>query len=249
MAGGTVSLVTTMLETTLVRLAALATALRRNDHLDLSVAWTAHEIKSPLLGAMAAVERARLSPSEDADELLGRARRELVQLTELIDDLLNWAVVGGSIDTEPADLVSLVHEAVESCDLQGAERVKVLSPPSLPVEASPSHLRSAFSNVIRNALLYSPRDSAVTVTVAGREDQAWITIRDRGPGIPEAEREWLFDPFTRGVDSPRGGKGLGLFVTKRIIEAHQGSVWIEPSEEGTIFKIQLPAQLRKEVRE
>jgi signal transduction histidine kinase len=249
MAGGTVSLVTTMLETTLVRLAALATAQRRNDHLDLSVAWTAHEIKSPLLGAMAAVERARLTRGDEADELLSRAYRELAQLGHLVDDLLNWAVVGGSIVTEPVDLVSLVREAVESCDPQGSERVRVLSPPSISIEASPSLLRSALSNLIRNALLYSPRDSAVTVTVAAREGLAWITVRDLGPGIPEGEREWLFDPFTRGVDAPRGGKGLGLFVTRRMIEAHGGSIWIEPSEEGTLFKIQLPAQLRKEDRE
>jgi signal transduction histidine kinase len=247
MARGTVSLVTNMLETTLGRLAAMATAERRNDHLDLSVAWTAHEIKSPLLGAMAALERARLSPGEDADELLGRAHRELSQLAELVDDLLSWAVVGGSIvATGPADLVSLVREAVEACDLQGSERVRLLSPATLTVQASRPHLRSALSNVIRNALLYSPRDSAVTVTVTSREGLAWITIHDEGAGIQESEREWVFDPFTRGVESPRGGKGLGLFVTRRIIEAHEGSIWIEPSEEGTPFKIQLPAQFRTE---
>jgi signal transduction histidine kinase len=246
MAGGTASLVTNMLETTLRRLASVATAERRNDHLDLSVAWTAHEIKSPLLGAMAALERVRLSPDEKADELLSRAHRELAQLGELVDDLLNWAVVGGPMATVPADLVSLVRGAVEACALQGGERVKVLSPPSLMVKASPSHLRSALSNLIRNALLYSPRDSTVTVTVAAREGLAWITVRDRGAGIPEADREWIFDPFTRGVDSPRGGKGLGLFVTRRIIDAHKGSIWIEPSEEGATFKIQLPAQLRTE---
>jgi signal transduction histidine kinase len=121
-----------------------------------------------------------------------------------------------------------------------------VSPGSVKVPASPNHLRSALTNVIRNALLYSPQDSPVTVTVETREGFAWLTVRDLGAGIPESDREWLFDPFTRGVNSPRGGKGLGLFVSRRMIEAHGGSIWVEPTEGETTFKIQLPAQLRSE---
>jgi signal transduction histidine kinase len=240
-------LVKSMLETSLERLSSVRTAERRNEQLDLSVAWTAHEVKSPLIGAMAALERARLAPGEDTEELLGRAQRELEQLAGLVDDLLNWAVLGEPIRPEPADLVPLVREAVEACDLQGgAERVRVLAPSSVPVAAAPSHLRGALANVIRNALLYSPRDSVVKVSVASRDGLAWITVRDDGTGIPEDERQWVFDPFTRGVDAPRGGKGLGLFVTRRVIEAHGGAIWIEPSEKGTTFRIQLPVQFRTE---
>lgn len=246
-AGTTLRLVTSMLETSLERLSSVMTAERRNDQLNLSVAWTAHEVKSPLLGAMAALERARLTPGENTDELLGRAQRELEQLAGLVDDLLNWAVLGEPIRPEAADLVPLVREAVEACDLQGGvERVRVLAPPSVPVAAAPSHLRGALANVIRNALLYSPRRSVVKVSVASRDGLAWITVRDEGTGIPEEQRQWVFDPFTRGVDAPRGGKGLGLFVTRRVIEAHGGAIWIEPSEEGTTFRIQLPIELRTE---
>lgn len=242
----TLRLVKPLLQTTLERLAAVMTAERRNDQLDLSVAWTAHEIKSPLLGAMAAVERARLTPG-DTEDLLERAQRELEQLARLVDDLLNWAVLGDPIRREATDLVALVREAVETCDLQGgAERVRVLAPSSLPVAAAPSHLRGALANVIRNALLYSPRDSVVKISVASRGGVAWVTVRDEGTGIPEDERQWVFDPFTRGVDAPRGGKGLGLFVTRRVIEAHGGAIWIEPSKEGTTFRIQLPARLPAE---
>lgn len=243
--GITLRLVKSMLETSLERLSSVMTAERRNDQLNLSVAWTAHEVKSPLLGAMAVLERARLAPAEDTDELLGRAQRELEQLAGLVDDLLNWAVLGEPIRPEAADLVPLIREAVEACDLQGGvERVRVLAPSSVPVAAAPSHLRGALANVIRNALLYSPRDSVVRVSLASRDGLAWITVRDEGTGIPEEQRQWLFDPFTRGVDAPRGGKGLGLFVTRRVIEAHGGAIWIEPSEEGTTFRIQLPVELR-----
>jgi signal transduction histidine kinase len=245
-ARSTVGLVRMMLETTLRKLTEVRIAERRNEQLDLSVAWTAHEIKSPLVGAMAALERARLAPDEDTDALLKRVQGELEQLAGLVDDLLNWAALGEPIRTQPLDLVPLVHEAVAACDVQrGAERVRVLAPRS-PVDASvsPSHLRGALANVIRNALLYSPRGSVVQVTVASRDGLAWITVRDEGAGVPEGEREWIFDPFARGMSAPRGGKGLGLFITRRVIEAHGGAIWIEPSEEGTAFRIQLPARGR-----
>jgi two-component system, OmpR family, sensor kinase len=246
-AQATVGLVRLMLETTLQQLASVRTAERRNEQLDLSMAWTAHEVKSPLVGAMAALERARLAPDEGSDDALARAQRELEQLSRLVDDLLNWAVLGEPIGTEPLDLVPLVHEAVAACDVQGAaERVRVLAPPSVDVSASPSHLRGALANVVRNALLYSPADSAVTVTVASRDGLTWVTVRDEGSGVPEAEREWIFDPFARGVSAPREGKGLGLFIARRVIEAHGGSIWIEPSEEGSTFRIQLPGRQRME---
>jgi signal transduction histidine kinase len=246
-AGTTPELVRSILQTSMERLAAVMTAQRRNDQLDLAVAWTAHEVKSPLLGAMAALERARMSPDGDASEALDRAHRELEQLAGLVDDLLSWAVLDEPIRPEPADLVSVAREAIEACELDGgADRVRLLAPSSILLSAAPSHLKGALANVIRNALLYSPRESVVTVSAAARDGVAWVTVRDEGIGIPEEERQWVFDPFTRGVGAPRGGKGLGLFVTKRVIEAHQGEIWIDASEEGTTFRMRLPLQLRTE---
>ncbi|HJV05084.1 MAG TPA: HAMP domain-containing sensor histidine kinase [Actinomycetota bacterium] len=245
-AATTIAVVRRMLDNTLERLVTVRTAERRNDKLDLSMAWTAHEVKSPLVGAMAALERARMAPHEDSAELLARVQRELEQLTDLVDDLLNWAVLGRPIQTVPTDLVSLLREAVDACAPQGGpDRVRVLAPRSaVGIQASPHHLRSALGNVIRNALLYSPPQSVVRVTVASRDGLAWVTVRDQGAGIPEEEREWIFDPFARGVDTPRGGKGLGLFITRRVVEAHGGTIWVEPADEGTTFRIQLPAPER-----
>jgi signal transduction histidine kinase len=246
-AGTTPDLVRSILQTSMERLAAVMTAQRRNDQLDLAVAWTAHEVKSPLLGAMAALERARMSPDGDVSEALDRAHRELEQLAGLVDDLLSWAVLDEPIRPEPADLVSVVREAIEACELDGgADRVRLLAPSSIRLSAAPSHLRGALANVIRNALLYSPRETVVKVSAASRDGVAWVTVRDEGIGIPEEERQWVFDPFTRGVGAPRGGKGLGLFVTRRVVEAHQGEIWIDPSKEGTTFRIRLPLRPQTE---
>jgi two-component system OmpR family sensor kinase len=96
--------------------------------------------------------------------------------------------------------------------------------------------------VIRNALAYSPSDAPVTVTVASSLEGATVTVRDRGPGIPAAERSRIFDPFARGGAGiqTRGGRGLGLFIARRIVEAHGGSIVVRPVRVGAAFSIELP---------
>ena len=79
------------------------------------------------------------------------------------------------------------------------------------------------------------------MTVEETDDGARVRVRDRGPGVPASERRLIFDPFARGMSANgRGGSGLGLFIARRIMEAHQGSIGLRSARPGTEFCIELP---------
>jgi signal transduction histidine kinase len=112
----------------------------------------------------------------------------------------------------------------------------------MPIRADVAQLRSAVANLIRNALMYSPSTTPVEVVVDADRVRARVTVRDRGPGIPSEERSRIFDPFVRGAvgrDVARGN-GLGLFVVRRVAEAHGGSVRLDRTSGGARFCLQLP---------
>jgi signal transduction histidine kinase len=176
-------------------------------------------------------------------DLLARSRDQLEQLSRLVDGLFRWAVAGQQLDLEKTDLMVVVREAVETSSLETiTDRVAISGPRSLTVLASPDHLRAAIANVVRNALSYSPADTVVSVSVRRQSGRATVSVRDRGPGIPVAQREDIFDPFSRGSAAhlARSGHGLGLFIARRVLEAHGGRIWLESGSRGAAFHLQLP---------
>jgi signal transduction histidine kinase len=227
-------------------LAVAAAAERRTERLDLGIALTAHEVRGPLVGALAIIERILMEQEEHEEDhqLLRRCREQLEQLAGLVDGVLRWAVAGEPLDLRPTDLAGLVREAAASCVQEvDADRVVVTAPRGVAVRADSVHLRAAVTNVVRNALIYSPAGSKVSVHVRAPDGRARVTVRDRGPGIPAAEGELIFDPFMRGSAAHlvRSGTGLGLFIARRIMEAHGGRVWLGAERPGAVFHIELPA--------
>lgn len=238
-------LVEGLLEDVLGHLAVVAAAERRHQRLDLGIALTAHEVRSPLVGALAIIERLIMEGGVERDvhTLLGRSRDQLEQLSRLVDSLLRWAVAGRPLDLRPARLESLVREAIELCVREaGTDRVTLSPDPNILVLADADHLRGAVANVLRNALIYSPPDTDVSVTLSRTGGLARIQVRDRGPGVPPGERDSIFDPFMRGAAShlARSGNGLGLFIARRVLEAHGGSVWLTSNRSGATFTLELP---------
>lgn len=116
--------------------------------------------------------------------------------------------------------------------------------------ADQSRLSQILSNLVSNAIKYSPHDRFVTVASAQTNDQVRITITDEGPGIPEDERADLFEPFGRLSTRPTGGEnstGLGLWIVKELVALHGGRVGVDcPAEGGSIFWVELPAALQDE---
>lgn len=234
-----------LLEDVLDHLAVVTAAERRHERLDLGIALTAHEVRGPLVGALAIIDRLlmeREHPEEDR-ELLDRSRKQLEQLSQLVDSLLRWAVAGRPLEMAPTDLVGLVREAADSCAREtGTDRVVVTGDGGVPVLADPDHLRGAVANVIRNALFYSPPDTEVEISVEADGGMARVMVRDRGPGVPAGERDSIFDPFMRGAAAhlARSGNGLGLFIARRVLEAHGGGVWLTSNKAGAVFTLEIP---------
>jgi two-component system phosphate regulon sensor histidine kinase PhoR len=238
-------LVEGLLEDVIDHLAVVEAAARRHERLDLGLALTAHEVRGPLVGALAIIERLLMEHEHDEEDrgLLDRSREQLEQLSRLVDSLLHWAVAGRPLEMRATDLTGLVRQAADWCAREtGTDRTVVTGPDGIEVLADADHLRGAMTNVIRNAILYSPPETRVSVRVEVEGDTARVTVRDQGPGVPVGERDSIFDPFMRGAAAylSRTGNGLGLFITRRVLQAHGGDVWLSSNGAGAMFTLELP---------
>jgi signal transduction histidine kinase len=112
-----------------------------------------------------------------------------------------------------------------------------------PAYAHPGKLQRVLFNLIQNAIRHTPADGSVTVSAERAQDHLEIEVADTGHGIAPAERDRVFDPFVRGgADTSRtGGAGLGLAISRAIVEAHGGRIWLADSPSGTRVRLSLPA--------
>ncbi|MFB3738226.1 MAG: sensor histidine kinase [Candidatus Velamenicoccus archaeovorus] len=240
-----VSGMASMLSSALAHVAVLSWARVRMSELDLGIAWTAHEIVDPLHAARSALDQVlRDGNMPGTPALLRRTREELDQLAAMVRPLLEWSTGSTTLRRRRVDLTRVVREVVGSVELSTHDdRIVVATTPDLSVMGDLQQLRGAMANLIRNALAYSPPGSAVNVTVRRTVRQtARISVRDRGPGIPPRERHLIFDPFARGSlgQGTRAGRGLGLFIARRVAEAHGGSLTLRSGTSGSTFCMELP---------
>lgn len=230
----------------------LSGALRRysqepaeREQLELGLAWTAHEVRQPLLGARASVQTLLFGADDggDARRLLERTDRELGEAAGLVDDLLRWAVGGGPLNTRPRPVERLLRQAISAAGREPADLERIVSTiePDLQISADGPHLRTAITNLIRNALEYSPRRSVVRVAARAEGERLIVTVRNTGAPIPRDELRTIFDPFVRGGSSSgMRGSGLGLFIARRVVEAHGGTIRVRSGVSGTTVSVVLP---------
>lgn len=215
---------------------------------DRLVADAAHELRTPLASMRAGIDvalRRERSP-EELRATLDEARGEVDRLAELATRLLDLAALRAStLERRPGDLVPLVVEAVDAARAAGEPRgvlVELRAPARAVVEHAPQAVRQALDNLLANAIKFSPAGGRVEVELREDGDGVCLAIADRGPGVPTAEREAIFQPFHRVAhDVP--GKGLGLAIVHDVAMRHDGRAWVEAREGGGArFCLRLPGR-------
>jgi len=212
------------------------------DAVGLGLAISAHEIRSPLLGARAVIETyvADLDAGRTGDAArLRRSVEELGQLSALVEQLLIWATGAASPAPRATEIAALVRTAVASSD---AERVRVLAPEEAWCVIDPTPVRVAVTNLVRNALDYSPPPQPVIVRIEQDAAEIRIEVLDSGPGLGPKDTGEIFDPFIRGSHAAEGrGWGLGLYVARRAVEGEGGTITLgEGPSAGAVFVLHLP---------
>jgi signal transduction histidine kinase len=211
------------------------------------VSTVSHELRTPLtsiIGSLDTVTRPELAPQEaTAQQLLSTARRQAGRLQRLIDDLLVVSRIDrGAI---PVHIESFAVEAAfeEVNRIVSIEPIFTIEPADLKVEADRDHLSRVLINLVENAAKYAP-DSDVELFAWERIPRAFIAVVDHGPGIPEEDKDRIFERFTQIDQSDtrsKGGTGLGLSIVKSLTEVMNGKVRIETTEGGgATFVIELP---------
>lgn len=211
------------------------------------VSTVSHELRSPLtsiIGSLDTVNRPELAPPEPtSQQLLISARRQAGRLQRLIDDLLVVSRIDrGAIPVHP-EAVPIAEMLAEVNRVVSIEPTIRVEPDDLTVRADRDHLLRVLINLVENATKYAP-DSSVELYAWQQRSRGMIAVVDHGPGIPEGERERIFERFTQLDQSDtrsRGGTGLGLSIVKSLTEVMKGSVRIEETEGGgATFVIELP---------
>lgn len=212
----------------------------------------AHELRTPLANV-----RGYLEAAEDGVVPLDRALvssllEESALLQHLIDDLQDLALADAGalrMHREACDAADLARQAVAAHQTSATDAGITLvaaEPEPVAVDVDPRRIRQALSNLVANAVQYTPSGGEVRVDVRRDGDTAVLTVSDNGPGIAPEHLPRLFDRFYR-TDTSRtratGGSGLGLAITKHLVEAHEGSVEVTSTEGvGSVFTIRLPVR-------
>ncbi|MGD9842115.1 MAG: ATP-binding protein [Steroidobacteraceae bacterium] len=200
-----------------------------------------HELRTPLARLRLALGLARREGA-DLEREHDRIEREAERLDELIGEILRLASLNSSqqqLHRENFDYANLVADVAEDARLEARAQNKQVSfnyDGELRIDADQELLRSAIENVVRNAVRFTATNTAVEISVTTHQRMAVLTVRDHGPGVPEAELVRLFEPFYRVTQQARerdtGGYGLGLAITARVIGVHHGKVDASNAADG-----------------
>ena len=212
----------------------------------------AHELHTPLTALQANIELARDEKNASArTRYLGRAHEQGQRLEVLVQSLLDLSRIeaAGSKSTfASVDLIQLVREAGEqfASRAEQADRSFLMNLPdeTVSVEGNETQLRQVTTNLLENALKFTPASGWISLDLELSPDQVTLTVSDSGIGIPPEDLPHLFERFHRGRNASEfPGNGLGLAIVKAIVSAHHGNVSVhsEPMQ-GTSISVSLPVQ-------
>jgi PAS domain S-box-containing protein len=222
------------------------------------VATISHELRTPL----ASLHGAALTLREHGQDLSGETQRDLLDMiavqSKRLADLVEEILVAGQLDsgslrviTEPFDPEELVWTAAAAARLRVGDEttIDVALPPVLPkVEGDAGRTRQVLTNLLDNAIKYSPHGGRIELGVEADDAHARFFVRDNGLGIPLGEQKRIFEKFYRLDPDQRrgiGGSGLGLYICRELVRSMNGRIWVDSDPgEGATFTFELPVAER-----
>lgn len=222
------------------------------------VSTLTHDLKTPLLGAIETLKAlqqqqfgAVTAVQQNVLSMMTRSHQSTLQLVETLLDVYRNDTEGLKLCIEPVNLATLAEEVIATLiDLAATRRVYIYVGygesefrRSVWVKGDSLQLQRVFSNLLINGINHSPRGGKVEVVLESDSAYHVVKIIDHGPGITEDELPHLFERFYQGhSDRQAKGSGLGLYLTRQIIEAHSGTIWAENRiPQGALFGFKLPA--------
>lgn len=218
------------------------------------IATVAHELKNPLTAILGHVEMLEAAPDvpAPAQRSVAFIERGAMRMERVIKDMLTLAEVGdpnNALVTTPVDMDHVVADALDLVSLSASRKglAMIYEPPTTPVVAlgDADDLDRVCSNLISNAVKYTPRGRAITITLERRRRDVVLTVTDEGLGISARDQERLFEEFFRSTNPVaivEPGTGLGLTIVHRVVARHAGRIEVESElDEGTTFRVTLPA--------
>ena len=217
----------------------------------LSIA--SHDLKAPL-AAVESYHQVMLGGyagevTEKQKDMLLRSSERITGLLHLIDNILDISRIDArELKMEPMPLLKVVESTrhvIERLAEEKGVKLEVEVPPELPlITGAANRLEQVFTNLLGNAVKFTPKGGTVTLKVDEKDDSIQVEVIDTGTGISPEDLPKIFDDFYRGIRVDSAGAGLGLPVSKRIIEAHNGEIRVEsPCSEtgvGSKFTFTLP---------
>ncbi|MHB1499986.1 MAG: sensor histidine kinase [Candidatus Dormibacteria bacterium] len=220
------------------------------DRLRQFVADASHELRTPLSSIRGYAELFRRGASANPEDLgtaMQRIESESIRMAKLVDDLLLLARLdeGRPLEMRPVDLSRIAVDC--AADQSAADRhhpIATSAASPVVVVGDESRLRQVVTNLVRNAVVHTPDQTRVEISVGERADHGFVEVADHGPGIPTESQERIFERFVR-IDKSRGrargGAGLGLAIVAAIVAAHHGRIRHLPTPGGgATFRVELP---------
>lgn len=217
--------------------------------LERFLSFVSHELRRPLVSIASFADMLRRGSLtlERARDLASILEEDARRTGRLLDDLLDFGRLRSGATSRPlgpVDLAPILRQVIAVLQPSAPRhKLGLTVPPRVPILADADRLTQVFTNLVDNAVKYSPEGGSVEIGVMQDPSSAEISVRDHGPGIPPEDLERIFEPYARGLagTSPIVGTGLGLPIVRVIVEQHGGRVWAENAPSGgAVLKVRLP---------
>ncbi|MEW5848634.1 MAG: PAS domain-containing sensor histidine kinase [Myxococcota bacterium] len=225
-------------------LAALRQAVEVRDEV---LAGVSHDLRTPLSSAaMAATFIQRQASDDKVRQHAGAILRAAQRMERLVRDLLDLASTDAqrlTLDTESVSTRALLQEVIDATAALARDRgVRLrITAGETEVRCDRVRIHRVLSNLVVNAIRYSPRGAAVSLVARRTGDMMRISVVDQGPGVELAQQERIFERFWRRGDETQKGTGLGLYICRQLVEAHGGRIWVDSRPgHGSAFRFTLP---------